>query len=386
MQRFKTDYPGVFYREASRIGGKGTEKIFYVVFKKDGKTYEEKVGRQFVDDMTPARAARIRAERIENKRQSRKEIREQERARKEADAGKWTIGRLWESYKVNNPNLKGIHTYESAYNLHIKQNFADKEPKNLFPLDIYRVKNKLLKERSAQTVEHVLELLRRLINFGVNNRLCPGIDFKIEMPKVDNIKTEDLTPEQLNNLLTAINSDIHPQAGPMMKMALFTGMRRSELFKLQWKDLNFERGFINIVDPKGGPDQKIPMNEGARAILEALPKDATYVFPGRNGGRRTTIRLQVNRIKRAAGLPKDFRPLHGLRHVFASMLASSGKVDMYHLQRLLTHKDPLMTQRYAHLRDESLRKASDLAGEIINRAAVENESQHEEKTENEVAK
>jgi len=47
------------------------------------------------------------------------------------------------------------------------------------------------------------------------------------------------------------------------------------------------------------------------------------------------------------------------------MLASSGKVDMYVLQKLLTHKGPAMTQRYAHLRDETLKKASNLAGSII---------------------
>jgi hypothetical protein len=47
------------------------------------------------------------------------------------------------------------------------------------------------------------------------------------------------------------------------------------------------------------------------------------------------------------------------------MLASSGKVDMYTLQKLLTHKSPAMTQRYAHLRDEALRRAADVADEIF---------------------
>jgi integrase len=77
----------------------------------------------------------------------------------------------------------------------------------------------------------------------------------------------------------------------------------------------------------------------------------------------------MTEAKAAAGLPSDFRPLHGLRHAYASMLASSGQVDMYTLQRLLTHKSPMMTQRYAHLRDETLRKASTLAGDIIEQAA-----------------
>jgi hypothetical protein len=60
MKGHKTDYPGVFYREAERIGGKGLEREYYIVFKQDGKVFEEKAGRQFKDNMTPARAARIR--------------------------------------------------------------------------------------------------------------------------------------------------------------------------------------------------------------------------------------------------------------------------------------------------------------------------------------
>ena len=48
------------------------------------------------------------------------------------------------------------------------------------------------------------------------------------------------------------------------------------------------------------------------------------------------------------------------------MLASSGQVDMYTIQKLLTHKSPQMTRRYAHLRDETLKRSSNLVGDIIN--------------------
>jgi len=151
-----------------------------------------------------------------------------------------------------------------------------------------------------------------------------------------------------------------------LKMALFTGMRRGELFKLQWQDVDLERGFIHIRAPKGGPDQKIPLNQAARELLAAHPRgESPYVFPGRGGNQRVDINKQVTRIKQAAGLPQDFRALHGLRHVYASMLASSGQVDLYTLQKLLTHKSAAMTQRYAHLRDEALRRASELAGDLL---------------------
>jgi site-specific recombinase XerD len=109
------------------------------------------------------------------------------------------------------------------------------------------------------------------------------------------------------------------------------------------------------------------LNESARELLiNHVKTGSEFVFPGRGGRQRVDIKKQVNRIKKRAGLPKGFRALHGLRHVYASMLASSGQVDMYTLQKLLTHKSATMTQRYCHLRDDAMRKASNLAGDIIN--------------------
>ena len=203
-----------------------------------------------------------------------------------------------------------------------------------------RLRLKLLKTYKPGTVRNVLELMRRLVNFAAKKLLCETPSFTIEMPKVNNLKTEDLNAEQLAALLEAIDQDPNIQAGNLMKMCLFTGMRKGELFRLQWNDINFETNFIHLRTPKGGTDQKIPLNAAARGLLENHPKTGSpFIFPGRYGGQRVDITRGVNRIKRAAGLPRDFRPLHGLRHVYASMLASSG-VDLYTLQKLLTHKIP----------------------------------------------
>mgnify|MGYP006277655783 CR=1 FL=1 len=374
MNRVKTKYPGVYYREAERIGGSGTERVYYIVFKKNGKVHEEKAGRQFKDDMTPARAALFRGERIEGKRPSRKEIREEEEARKAAEQGKWTIDRLFNSYIETRPLNKSRSTDTSRYKKYLQPAFGRKQPSELAPLDVDRLRLKLLKKLSPQTVKHVLNLLTWIVNYGVKRGLCEPIKFHIQKPTVNNLRTEDLTAEEVSRLLAAIEKDENKAAQGIMKMALFTGMRRGELFRLQWEDADFDRGFINIRGPKGGKDQQIPLNDSAREVLEAQPRtDSPYVFPGENGGQRVTISKAVNRIKARAKLPRDFRPLHGLRHVYASMLASSGQVDMYTLQKLLTHKSPLMTQRYAHLRDEALKKGADLAGELIAKAVKETE-------------
>ena len=83
------------------------------------------------------------------------------------------------------------------------------------------------------------------------------------------------------------------------------------------------------------------------------------------GTKELTLKSKLIKIKESAGIPKNFRALHGLRHTYASMLASSGHVDMYTLQKLMTHKSPQMTQRYAHLRDEALKRAANVVDDIL---------------------
>ncbi|MDP1991013.1 MAG: tyrosine-type recombinase/integrase [Syntrophales bacterium] len=370
MKRIKTGYPGVFYREAVRIGGKGKERVFYIVFKKDGKVLEEKAGRQYADDMTAAKAARIRADRIEGRRSSRKETREKAKAAGEAP----TMTRLWNEYEKQKPDTKAIKTDKGRFEKHIKPTLGDKQPHEIIRLDVDRLRVNLSKKLKPQTVRHVLGLLKRIVRFGANRQLCRELPFPIDTVKVDNRTTEDLTPGQLKKLLKAIAESTDIEAANIMRMALFTGMRRGELFKLKWSDVDFDRGFITIRhDPKGGVSQKIPLNDQARDVLKHHPETADHVFVRGDGKPFTDIRRRVNPIKQAAGIGAGFRALHGLRHVYASMLASSGQVDMYTLQKLLTHKSPIMTQRYAHLRDETLRDASALAGNIIEQAAEKNE-------------
>jgi integrase len=364
QERIKTKYPGVYFIEAN--GPRGKEKIFYVVYRRNGKQIEEKAGGQHAADMTEAKAAGIRADRLRGKELPNNDKREVERAAKIAEAGKWTLIRLWDEYSIQKTESKGLDIDRRRFKMHLEPIFGNKAPSELQQLEVDRLRISLMKVKAPQTVKHVLGLLKRLCNFGVKKQLCQNIGFKIEMPRVDNETTEDLTPDQLKSLLSAMESSPDSVAVAFMKMALFTGMRRGELMKLKWADVDFEHGFINIRDPKGGIRQKIPMNDQARGILINCPRQKDHVFLRANGLPFTNvINKRVRVIKRAAGLPDDFRPLHGLRHAYASILASSGQVDMYTLQKLLTHKSPLMTQRYAHLRDETMRRASALAGNLI---------------------
>lgn len=371
--RMKTGYPGVYYYEQPRVGGSGTEKAYYIVFKQGGKVFEEPAGRQYRDNMTAAKASRIRAERIEGRKEAPGTTREREAAEKLAQANRPTIARLWTLYRESRPDLKGLVTDQNRFEKHLAPIFGDKTPEEIDPLSVDRFRIKMGKTRAPATVANALELLRRLINFGQNRGLCEPTRIKIKLPKFDNQRTEDLTPNELQKLLAALDAADNQSVANIMRIALYTGMRRGEILKLQWNDLDFGRSFITLRSPKGGRAERIPMNSQARALLESVPQvGSSFVFPGRDGGQRVELRKAVRKICDAAGLPKDFRGLHGLRHSFASALASSGEVDLYTLQRLLTHKSSAMTQRYAHLRDETLARASAVAGRIVEEAQEQN--------------
>ena len=370
QDRIKTKYPGVYYVDVENKGRK--ERIYYIRYRYHGKLIEEKAGFQFADDMTASKANQKRTTRLGGKELPNTEKREKIKAAKLAEAGKYTLDKLWQEYEENRPNSKSINSDKGRFEKYISPSFGNKEPHEIIRLDVDRLRVSLLKKLKPQTVKHVLALLKRIVNFGVSRQLCGNLNFKIEAIRVDNQKTEDLNPDQLKNLLTAIGNSTDIEAANIMRLALYTGMRRGEMFKLKWNDIDFQRGFISIRNPKGGVSQKIPLNEQARKVLENHPRTAENVFVRPDGEPFTDIRRRINPIKEAAELPADFRPLHGLRHTYASMLASSGKVDLYTLQKLLTHKSPVMTQRYAHLRDEALRNASTLAGQIIDAATSQN--------------
>jgi len=371
QKRIKTQYPGVYFIEGKSLHGDKTDRIFNIRYRKDGKLIEEKAGRAS-QGMTPARASLLRAAKMDGKKETNKE-------RRKAESDRWTVTRLWESYKANRQNLKGIVTDENRFENHIKPVFGNKLPSEIDPLSIDRLRLNLSKTKSPGTVKNVLELLRRICNYAHKKRLTLGLPFTLEMPNVNNLRTEDVTTDQFKKLLEAIDNDINVQAANLMRMVLYTGMRRSELFKLKWTDIDEQRGFIKLEDPKGGTDMSIPLNDAARDLLKEHPRTGSeYVFPGRGGQQRKDMHHQVNRIRDNAGLPKSFRALHGLRHVYASMLASSGKVDLFTLQRLLTHKSPQMTMRYAHLRDSALREASQVAGDIVSNVAKDQGADNQE--------
>lgn len=87
FKRHKTEYPGVYYIEGTGLSAGNKERIYYIAYRKKGKQIEEKVGRQFQDSKSAARAARIKGYMIDGKSPTNPEVRREEQARQDEKAG-----------------------------------------------------------------------------------------------------------------------------------------------------------------------------------------------------------------------------------------------------------------------------------------------------------
>ena len=364
-ERHKTRYPGVYYIIGKSTVSNKPEKIYYIQYRLNGRQVEERAGRQILDAMTPSQASLIRAARIKGERIPNKE----KRIQQQNEPKQLTFDKLWNEYEAAKGHLKGLTHQRNQYYKHVSPSIGSMLPEQLTASDIDRLRSQLHQNQYApQSIKHILSQINRLVNFGASRGLCDPLGFKMEYPKFDNTKTEYLTTEQRNKLLQVLEDEANIDLSCFLKVVMFTGMRKMEVLKLQWHDVDLDNNFILIRDPKGIRGETIPVNKHTREALITMKEkyDSDFVFPSPHGGvrDRSAFVRQLRRIRNEVGLPDDFRMVHGMRHSFATYLAEQG-VDLYVIQKMLGHKHYQTTQRYAHLTDKTIRKASDVADKMV---------------------
>jgi len=127
-----------------------------------------------------------------------------------------------------------------------------------------------------------------------------------------------------------------------------TGMRRGELLNLTKNDVNFNNSMVSIWETKADLPRSIPMTPRVKKVMEEKIKVNSHrLF---NKGVHY-YRWRWDKMKEELNL-KDV-VVHTLRHTFASRLAQRGG-NIYHIQKLLGHRDISNTMIYAHLAPQDL--------------------------------
>jgi len=159
-------------------------------------------------------------------------------------------------------------------------------------------------------------------------------------------RTRFLDKEEIQLLLNASRKEFRP----ILISALHTGMRKGEILKLIWPDVDFKNRIITVQESKSGKKRMIPMDDTLYETLKVLPArfKRGYVFlsPVKEGKPCYDFKRQFGNAVKKAGI-ENIR-FHDLRHTFASHLIMAG-VDLMTVKELLGHASVTMTMRYAHL-------------------------------------
>ena len=204
---------------------------------------------------------------------------------------------------------------------------------------------------------------------------------KAKLLEENNKRLRYLSKEECGTLINECNKRMKP----IVIMALNTGMRRGEILKLQWDNVDLRHGFILLDITKNGERREIPLNGTSKSLLEELKKgnkgnvealhkennDNVTPYPSNNpyvfydpitGNPYSDLKTGFNSACKRAGI-KDFH-FHDLRHTFASQLVMAG-IDLTTVSRLLGHKSLAMTLRYSHLSPQHMTKAVDVLDNIL---------------------
>ena len=389
---FKTVAPGVLVREdANHLHNGKPDRYFTIRYRVDGKRHQEALGWASEGwNVTKAKTelARLKAAAATGEGAvTLRERRDEAQRKREAIENAPTLKSVWERYEKT---LQGRGGYPSAKCL------LDKHLQSLLPMRIENLRTRHIddmretlekKGYSPHTVAMCIALVRSIIRWGAMNGYCemPAIHvLHFKLPSYDNTTTEFLDEQQIQNLLAALDKYDNQRLAGAMRLALATGMRRAAIFALRWNDISFERKqiLLRAESAKNGKVAHIPLTASAEAILEEVRPTRfgmdDFVFGECNAYSRAVKNLTQYA---AQYLPEGCRPWHGLRHTYASLLASSGTVDLLTIQKLLTHRDVKATQRYAHLADAATRRAANVMDSIFRKAANDAAGNEPEPTE-----
>jgi integrase len=146
-------------------------------------------------------------------------------------------------------------------------------------------------------------------------------------------------------------------------------MRRGEIFKLTWRDIDFGNRLITIraFNTKTMRERQVAMTEQLCRELESLSEQSNKKLDELIFGITTSVKTAFNKVKREAGIP-DIR-FHDLRHTHATRLVSK-HIPLSEVGRVLGHTQANTTLRYVNPNVESARRAAAVLDEFYSSKEV----------------
>jgi integrase len=226
---------------------------------------------------------------------------------------------------------------------------------------------------TPRRANYAVSTFRALMSFAEDCGLRPPASNpcrKIKMFR-EELRERFLSEDEIRRAAEAITKAeeegvIGPHGAAGLRLALFTGARSGEITAIQWSHIDRGRRMIRLPDSKLNTPRTIHLSEAALEVLSGVPRIGKYVIAGaqkdepyKNLGRAW--------IKARAYAGLDDVRLHDLRHSYASLAAGRG-VSLQMIGKLLGHRVPATTQRYAHLARDAVAAVNDELGAAMTAA------------------
>lgn len=199
--------------------------------------------------------------------------------------------------------------------------------------------------------------------------------YDVKAPKKSKSKRTILTLKQFSLIKTKIKGT--KEEIPIY-LAACCGMRLGEVFGLQWGNINFDEGTIQITQNmvKAGPHEyiikspksisgvreviapievlKLLKKEKAKiTLLEGIPKPDRFVV---QGDRPDNLSKRYETLIKNLGLPHT--RFHDLRHYRATRMLATGIPDIM-ISQQLGHADVAQTKQYQHVTQDIVNDVKD---------------------------
>lgn len=270
---------------------------------------------------------------------------------KQREAKSSTMLKALERYEQEiTPKKKGAKVELTRINKLKTTSIAKKSIYAIHPSDVLIVLDEIgfsenNKRKYASLISHIFKTAKQEWRMDVHNPVAGEITLPSN-GKARDRRLKDGELEKLDRLLTG-------QLRLYFFLAVETGMRRSELLKLTWPQVDFKKATALLRDTKNGDSRAIPLSRKARALFEELKgNDKTKVFTITE----SQLRKQWEKVRAEAGLG-DLR-IHDLRHEATSRFFEKG-LNVIEAASITGHKSLTMLKRYTHLNPTDLAKKLD---------------------------
>lgn len=258
------------------------------------------------------------------------------------------------------------------------QAYLNKSMKDLTLQDVrkYRVFLANRTDKKGMTLKRVTQnyyviALRSFLRFLIKNDFQTLEPSKIDLPKTESRSLKFLEREQVDRLVTS--TDTSKEEGirdrTIMELLFSTGLRVSELVKLNRDQINLDRREFGVIG-KGGRARLVFVSDRASEWIKRYLDKREDIFKplfirysgakiGENNGEKMRLTARsvervVKKYVRISRIPVD-ATVHTLRHSFATDLLTNG-ADIRSVQEMLGHKNIATTQIYTHITNKQLKE------------------------------